>query len=95
MQDGRGLDFVKLIKLYAQRPGGKIQRCGNFHEPAQRRAAHGYQMAPAQDIEVNIVSMIACNHCHTGQAAFRHFSLQDNRQGFARKQTHLSVFRAA
>ena len=80
MNDGRQTDLAERANFGPQRAGRKAELIGDPHQAAERRAGERERKSLTQAIQIDVVAVVAGNHGHAGQAAFRRFGSQDRRK---------------
>ena len=83
MNNGRQADFAERANFGPQRAGRKAELIGDTHQAAERRAGERERESLAQAIQIDVMAVVAGNHGHAGQSAFRRFGGQDCRKSMS------------
>ena len=80
MQDGGKPEAAQRFELQPQRTGAQVQRRGDLDQAGQSGALERHRVAAAQRGQIGPMTVVACHHGETRQAAFGCFGLQNDRR---------------
>ena len=77
MDNGRKAQLLQVIHLEPQGAGRELELARDLNQAAQCHALHRNRVPAPQRVQVDTVSIIACDHRETGETAFGSFRLPD------------------